>query len=50
MHREIRDRINQAWGGTLVREVKFVAAKPGPRKIPRELDNNHTPFLRRRRA
>lgn len=50
-------RINQAWRGTLVREIKFVAArassssangtvKPGPRRLARELDNEHTPFIR----
>jgi predicted nucleic acid-binding Zn ribbon protein len=39
-------RINHAWGSALVREIKFVAAKPGPRRIPREADNSHTPFLR----
>lgn len=50
MQRELCARINQAWGGTLVREVKFVTPKPGPRKISRESDNSHTPFIRRRRA
>lgn len=47
---ELCARINQAWGATLVREVRFVVAKPGPCKIPREADNEHTPFIRRRRA
>ena len=42
-------RVNQAWGGNLIREVKFVAAKPGPKRIPYELDNEHTPFVRRRK-
>jgi len=50
MKRELCARINQAWGGTLVREVEFVPAKPGPRKIPREADNDHIPFIRRRRS
>jgi predicted nucleic acid-binding Zn ribbon protein len=50
MKRELRDRINRAWGGNLVREVRFVAAKPGPRHVSREADNAHTPFIRRRRA
>ena len=31
----------------LLRMVKFVAAKPGPKRISRELDNEHTPFVRR---
>ena len=48
MKRELCGRINQAWGGNLVHEVKFVAAKPGPTKIPREADNDHIPFIRRR--
>lgn len=50
MTRELCGRINHAWGGTLVREVKFVAAKPGLKRPPRETDNEHTPFIRRRRA
>jgi predicted nucleic acid-binding Zn ribbon protein len=50
LKRELRDRINRAWGGNLVREVKFVAAKPGPKHVSREADNAHTPFVRRRRA
>jgi predicted nucleic acid-binding Zn ribbon protein len=48
--REFCDRVNCAWGGNLVREVKFVAARPGPKRIPHEVDNDHTPFIRRRRA
>jgi predicted nucleic acid-binding Zn ribbon protein len=57
-------RINQAWGGTLVREIKFVAAAaaaasaasasnssgPSPRRLPREFDNDHTPFIRRKKG
>ena len=50
MKRELRDRINRAWGANLVREVTFVAVKPGPRFISREADNAHIPFIRRRRA
>jgi len=50
MQREICARINQAWGGNLIREVKFTPAKPGPARIPHEADNNYTPFIRRRRA
>lgn len=48
--RELCGRVNQAWGGTLVREVKFVPAKPGLKRLPREADNEHIPFIRRRRA
>jgi|ERR1039458_131592 predicted nucleic acid-binding Zn ribbon protein len=60
MRRELCDRINQAWGGSLVREVKFVAhthaigipgsASPGPARMSHEINNEHIPFIRRRRA
>src|SRR5579863_3418113 len=50
MKRELRDRVNRAWGGNLVREVQFVASKPGPRHVSHETDNARTPFVRRRRA
>lgn len=49
MKAEFCTRINEAWGGRLVREVKFVA-KPGPKRVTRELDNEHTPFVRKRRG
>ena len=65
MSREFRDRINQAWGGNLIREIKFLvvprtaskaangSAKPGPQSVKgrllRELDNEHIPFIRRRK-
>ena len=49
MKTEFRARVNQAWGGNLVREIKFVSAKPGPRRVPRELDNEHIPFIRSKR-
>jgi predicted nucleic acid-binding Zn ribbon protein len=53
-------RINEAWGSKLIREVKFVALKRipvapdrsaarAPKRIPYELDNDHTPFIRRRK-
>ena len=49
-------RINQAWGGKLIREVKFIGStnsastdRPGPRRIPRESDNEYLPFIRRRK-
>jgi len=52
MRREIRDRVNRAWGGTLVREVQFVPASQFPAEgtpyLSHEADNNHTPFIRRR--
>ncbi|HXX17967.1 MAG TPA: DUF721 domain-containing protein [Candidatus Acidoferrum sp.] len=46
--RELCGRINQAWGTTLVRDVRFVTAKHGLKRPPREVDNEHTPFIRRR--
>jgi predicted nucleic acid-binding Zn ribbon protein len=59
MKREICVRINQAWGGKLVSEVKFASGSespgprnsaPGPSRVSLETDNEHTPFIRRRRA
>jgi predicted nucleic acid-binding Zn ribbon protein len=44
------ERVNCAWGGNLVREVKFLTAKPGPKRISHEADNDHIPFIRRRRG
>jgi predicted nucleic acid-binding Zn ribbon protein len=48
MQHEFCAQVNCSWGGDLVREVKFVT-KPGAH-ISHELDNNHTPFVRRRRG
>ena len=50
MEAALRARINSAWGGTLVRELKFVrnSARAASSSVPRELDNSHTPFIRRR--
>jgi predicted nucleic acid-binding Zn ribbon protein len=43
---EFAGRVNAAWGGSLVKQVRFAAARrPGPR-LPRSLDNEHTPFVR----
>ncbi len=49
MKNEFRRRINDSWGGGLVSQIRFVAAKPGPKRIPREMDNEHTPFVRTKR-
>jgi len=49
MSHELCGRINRAWGARLVREVKFVSDKPVANRPPREADNEHTPFIRRRR-
>ncbi|MGB8540145.1 MAG: DUF721 domain-containing protein [Candidatus Acidiferrales bacterium] len=48
MKKEFCERVNQAWGGNLVRDVKFIS-KPGPKRS-RELDNEHTPFIRSRKG
>lgn len=45
MEQQLRERINQAWGEMLVREVHVELAAPGGR-LPYEIDNNHVPFLR----
>jgi hypothetical protein len=43
---EFAGRVNAAWGGALVTQVRFaVARRVGPR-LPRSLDNEHTPFVR----
>ena len=45
----LRARINEAWGRVLVRELLFATPRTPPSRIPRELDINHTPFVRRRK-
>jgi len=50
MQRELCSRVNQAWGANLVHEVKFVPANQGENRPPRAVDNDHTPFVRRRRS
>jgi predicted nucleic acid-binding Zn ribbon protein len=50
MQREFCERVNEAWGANLVGEIKFVTAKPGPKSVSHEMDNEHTPFVRRRKA
>lgn len=48
MSAEFCAHVNRKWGGNLVREVRFV---PPTRlgHISHEFDNNHTPFVRRRK-
>jgi predicted nucleic acid-binding Zn ribbon protein len=48
MQRELCNRVNQSWGASLVREVAFVTSKLGA-ALSHEADNDHTPFIRRRR-
>ena len=43
MKQEFRARVNQAWGGNLIREIKFVAAKPG--LVPHELHSGRRSVL-----
>lgn len=45
---EFRAQVNRNWGGTLVREIRFVPAAR-PRHISHEFNNDHTPFVRRRK-
>lgn len=47
LEKALRDRINAAWGRELVREVRLVRRTRGRKAVPRELDNEHTPFVRR---
>lgn len=48
MSREFCAQVNCKWGGTLVREIKFVPAARAPH-ISHEFNNEHTPFVRRRK-
>ncbi|MGA8073938.1 MAG: DUF721 domain-containing protein [Candidatus Acidiferrales bacterium] len=43
---EFAGRVNAAWGGSLVSQVRFATARPAGRRVPRSLDNEHTPFVR----
>jgi predicted nucleic acid-binding Zn ribbon protein len=49
MSNEFCAQVNRNWGATLVREIKFVDAHR-PRHISHEFDNDHTPFVRRRKT
>lgn len=46
--KEFAERVNEAWGGLLVRQVQFAVARPAGPRLPRSLDNEHTPFVRTR--
>jgi predicted nucleic acid-binding Zn ribbon protein len=47
---EFRARVNEAWGSSVIREVRFSdERKVGPR-LRHELDNNYTPFFRARKT
>ena len=43
---EFAGRVNAAWGGALVKQVRFAAARRTGPRLPRSLDNEHTPFVR----
>ena len=66
MRKEFCAQINRSWGATLVKEIRFVSTPPVPetqppglatdrkgpdaRRISFEQDNDHTPFVRRKKA
>lgn len=50
MAKDFCARINQAYGSNLVREVKFTVTNPGPKRIPHQLDNEYTPFVRQKKG
>jgi len=47
---EFRTRVNQAWGGTVVREIRFSDDRKGHPGIRHEFDNDYTPFVRGKRS
>jgi predicted nucleic acid-binding Zn ribbon protein len=49
MGNQFRDKINRAWGGSLVHELRFVAARPAAGTVSKAEDNQHTPFVRKRK-
>jgi predicted nucleic acid-binding Zn ribbon protein len=49
MSGEFCAQVNRNWGGTLIREIRFVAARP-PGHISHEFNDDHTPFVRRRKT
>ena len=46
---EFCTRVNQAWGGTVVREIRFSDDRKGHPRIRHEFDNDYTPFVRGKR-
>jgi predicted nucleic acid-binding Zn ribbon protein len=43
MAEEFRRKINGAWGSSLLRQLQFKRVR---KAVPREEDNDHTPFVR----
>jgi predicted nucleic acid-binding Zn ribbon protein len=50
MKREFCARVNQTWGKNLICEIKFVAAKPGPKRVQHEPQIEHTQIFRKRKG
>jgi predicted nucleic acid-binding Zn ribbon protein len=48
MSAEFCAQVNRNWGGNLVREIRFVPATRSGH-ISHEFNNDHTPFVRRRK-
>ena len=48
LKQEICSGVNRTWGRTLVREVVLIASKTELNSVSRELDNEYTPFIRKR--
>lgn len=46
MEQQLRERVNQSWGKTLIREVR-VGLTHERKRLPYEIDNHHLPFLRK---
>jgi predicted nucleic acid-binding Zn ribbon protein len=49
MSGEFCAQVNRNWGANLIREIRFVAGTP-PGHISHEFNNDHTPFVRRRKT
>jgi predicted nucleic acid-binding Zn ribbon protein len=47
MKEQLQERVNQAWGGVLVRDL-CIELKRHAGRLPYEIDNDHVPFLRKR--
>lgn len=46
MEQQLRERVNQSWGKTLVRELRVELTRERKR-LSYEVDNHHLPFLRK---
>ncbi|HEV2287354.1 MAG TPA: DUF721 domain-containing protein [Candidatus Acidoferrales bacterium] len=50
MSKEICERVNRSWGGVLIQEVRVECAPRSGKRPAHEIDNEHTPFIRRKAA